>query len=89
MDAFTKLVTIFYSGFHKYLKEAGYDLFDLEFIDIYNKLKAIFKSSYSCKLHAMISHIWFHSWLFSSSFLECFDFCYKKIIMLLILIVFV
>ena len=35
MDAFTKLVTIFYSGFHKYLKEAGYDLFDLEFIDIY------------------------------------------------------
>ena len=57
MDAFIKLVTIFYSGFHKYLKEAGYDLFDLEFIDIYNKLKAIFKSSYSCKLHAMISHI--------------------------------
>ena len=48
MDAFTKLVTIFYSGFHKYLKEAGYDLFDLEFIDIYiyNRLKAIFKSSY-------------------------------------------
>ena len=35
MDAFTKLVTIFYSGFHKYLKEAGYDLFDLGFIDIY------------------------------------------------------
>ena len=30
MDAFIKLVTIFYSGFHKYLKEAGYDLFDLD-----------------------------------------------------------
>ena len=38
MFAFIKLEILDYFGFHKYLKEAGYNFIDLEFINIYNEL---------------------------------------------------
>ena len=34
-----KLEILDYLGFHKYLKEAGYDFIDLEFINMYNELE--------------------------------------------------
>ena len=83
MDAFTKLVTIFYSGFHKYLKEAGYDLFDLEFIDIYiyNRLKAIFKSSYLIPQLTLFLFIFGMFWfLLQKNHVTYFDsFCVENI----------
>ena len=79
MYAFLKLVTFGYSGFHKYLEKAGYDFVDLGwFIDIYNQVEVIFKSPSRCKLHAIISHIWFHSRLSCFYFSEGFHFCNTK-----------
>ena len=40
MYAFTKLKILDYLGFNKYLEETDYDFFDLEFINMYNKMEA-------------------------------------------------